>query len=98
HLYALLPFCATCRLDMIVPADPSAIGKVTDGGVRVLRDAARVDDTNEMAIELALQEALANAVRHGCKGDSSKQVQCCVSCDEAGEGVSLLGHPGHGAS
>ena len=96
HLSALLPFCATCRLDMIVPADPSAIGKVTDGVVRVLRDAARVDDTNEMAIELALQEALANAVRHGCKGDSSKQVQCCVSCDEAGEVLIVVRDPGDG--
>ena len=28
-----------------------------------------------------LQEALANAVRHGCKGDPSKHVQCVLTCD-----------------
>ena len=81
---------------MVVPADPSAIGKVTDGVVRVLRDAAHVDDTNDMAIELALQEALANAVRHGCKGDASKQVQCCVSCDDTGEVLIVVRDPGDG--
>ena len=96
HLAALLPYCSTCKLDMVVPANPSAIGKVTDGVVRVLRDAAHVDDTNEIAIELALQEALANAVRHGCKGDASKQVQCCVSCDDSGEVLIVVRDPGDG--
>jgi anti-sigma regulatory factor (Ser/Thr protein kinase) len=96
HLSALLPYCSTCRLDMVVPADPSAIGKVTDGVIHVLRDATDVDDTSEMAIELALQEALANAVRHGCKGDSAKQVQCCVSCDAQGEVLIVVRDPGEG--
>jgi anti-sigma regulatory factor (Ser/Thr protein kinase) len=96
HLSALLPYCSTCRLDMVVPADPAAIGKVTDGVVRVLREATHVDDTSEMAIELALQEALANAVRHGCKDDPAKQVQCCVSCDARGEVLIVVRDPGEG--
>jgi anti-sigma regulatory factor (Ser/Thr protein kinase) len=96
HLTALLPFCSTCQLDLTVPADPSAIGKVTDGVMRVLRDAAHVDDAKEMAIALALQEALANAVRHGCKGDETKQVQCCVTCDAAGEVLIVVRDPGEG--
>ena len=96
HLTALLPYCSNCRFDMTVPADPMAIGKVTDGVMRVLRDAARVDETNEMAIELALQEALANAVRHGCKGDPGKQVQCCVTCDADGEVLIVVRDPGEG--
>ena len=96
HLSALLPYCSTCQMDMVVPADPSAIGRVTDGVVRVLRDTAHMDETTEMAIELALQEALANAVRHGCKGDPGKQVQCCVSCDTSGEVLIVVRDPGEG--
>lgn len=34
-------------------------------------------------IELALSEALANAVVHGCKCDPDKTIECCVACDEA---------------
>ena len=49
-----------------------------------------------MQIELALQEALANAIRHGCKGDPSKQVQCCVSCDDSGEVLIVVRDPGPG--
>jgi anti-sigma regulatory factor (Ser/Thr protein kinase) len=96
HLSALLPYCSTCRLDMVVPADPAAIGTVTDGVLKVLRDAAHVDETNEIAIELALQEALANAVRHGCKGDPTKQVRCSVTCDAAGEVLIVVRDPGEG--
>jgi anti-sigma regulatory factor (Ser/Thr protein kinase) len=96
HLSALLPYCSTCRFDMTVPADPSAIVKVTEGVIAVLRDAARVDERNEMAIELALQEALANAVRHGCKGDPDKRVQCCVTCDASGEVLVVVRDPGEG--
>ena len=32
-----------------------------------------------MPVELALDEALANAIRHGCKNDPTKQVQCVVT-------------------
>jgi serine/threonine-protein kinase RsbW len=38
---------------------------------------------HEFEIELALREALANAIRHGSGNDPSKQVQCCVACDPA---------------
>jgi len=47
-------------------------------------------------VELALQEALANAVRHGCGGDPSKQVQCCVAHDASGEVVIIIRDPGTG--
>ena len=36
---------------------------------------------HEFQIEMALREALANAIRHGSRNDPSKQVQCCVACD-----------------
>ena len=94
-LSSLIPFCSTCQLDLTIPADPAAIPRVTDGVTAVLREKGwREDDV--MAVELALQEAIANAVRHGCKGDRSKQVQCCVTVDQAGEVVIVVRDPGEG--
>lgn len=49
-----------------------------------------------MAVELALQEALANAIRHGCRGDRSRQVQCLVAWDGDGEVMIVVRDPGPG--
>lgn len=49
-----------------------------------------------MQVELALQEALANAIRHGCKGDASRQVQCVVTYDTGGEVLIVVRDPGSG--
>src|SRR5207245_10166854 len=37
----------------------------------------------EREVEIALLEALSNAVIHGCKNDPLKTVECCVACDES---------------
>ena len=94
-LSSLIPYCSTCQMDLTVPADPSAIPRITDGVTAVLRG-KRWGDDDIMAVELALQEAIANAVRHGCKGDPTKQIQCCVTVDAAGEVVILVRDPGPG--
>ena len=80
---------------MTIPADPRAIPTVTDGVVQVLQE-KNWPEEDVMAVELALQEAVANAIRHGCGGDSSKQLQCSVSCDESGEVVITVRDPGTG--
>ena len=36
------------------------------------------DEQQEIDIQLALQEALANAILHGCKNDAGKLVHCSV--------------------
>ncbi len=38
-------------------------------------------ETEVMKVELSLQEQLANAIRHGCKNDLTKKVQCAVTFD-----------------
>ena len=63
---------------MTIPADPRAIPTVTDGVMQVLID-KKWSEERIMQVELALQEALANAIRHGCKGDPTRQVQCVVN-------------------
>ncbi|HEY1424856.1 MAG TPA: ATP-binding protein [Candidatus Acidoferrum sp.] len=50
----------------------------------------------EREVEMALLEALANAVQHGCKNDSSKQVECCVACDESRGLLIVIRDPGAG--
>ena len=95
RLSALMPFCSTCQFSMTIPADPAAIPIVTDGVVEVLEEKYWPKE-DVLAVQLALQEAVANAIRHGCRGDASKHVQCSVSCDESGEVVIVVRDPGSG--
>lgn len=95
RLSALMPLCSTCQFTITIPADPSAIPTVTDGVTHVLQE-KHWPDEDVMAVELALQEAVANAIRHGCDGDRSKQLQCSVACDESGEVVITVRDPGQG--
>jgi anti-sigma regulatory factor (Ser/Thr protein kinase) len=94
-LSSLIPYCSTCQLDLTVPADPSAIPRVTDGVSAVLRG-KRWPDRDIMAVELSLQEAMANAIRHGCRNDSTKRIQCCLTVDGAGDVVIVVRDPGPG--
>lgn len=95
RLAAMIPFCSTCQFTMTVPADPSAIPALTDGVTQVLQE-KHWNDKDVMAVELALQEAVANAIRHGCGGDTTKELQCSVTCDAAGEVVITVRDPGDG--
>jgi anti-sigma regulatory factor (Ser/Thr protein kinase) len=95
RLSALIPYCSTCQFTMTIPADPSAIPTVTDGVTHVLEE-KNWPEKDIMAVELAVQEAVANAIRHGCRGDRTKQLQCSVSCDETGEVVITVRDPGAG--
>jgi anti-sigma regulatory factor (Ser/Thr protein kinase) len=94
-LSAMMPFCSTCQFTMTIPADPSAIPKVTDGVTHVLQEQGW-PERDIMEVELALQEAVANAIRHGCRGDSSKTLECSVATDDHGEIVITVRDPGQG--
>jgi serine/threonine-protein kinase RsbW len=50
----------------------------------------------EREVEIALLEALANAVVHGCKSDPNKEVGCCVACDESRGLLIVIRDPGQG--
>jgi len=50
----------------------------------------------EHAIELALSEALANAVVHGARSDPSKTVECDVACDQNRSLLIVVRDPGEG--
>ena len=94
-LSSLIPLCSTCELNVVIPADPTAMEKVTDGLMALLKGKNWPED-RVMEVHLAAQEAIANAIRHGCRGDATKQVQCAVSFDAAGELVIVVRDPGAG--
>lgn len=94
-LSGLLPFCSECQFNMTIPADPGRIPTVTDGVMQLLQD-KHWPDERIMQVELALQEALANAVRHGCQGDPTRQVQCVITFAADGEILVVVRDPGTG--
>ncbi len=69
------------KLSVTLAADRDAVDPVVRSVMEVVRDTkcafGREDD-----IELALTEALANAVVHGARNDPSKIVECDVACDQ----------------
>jgi serine/threonine-protein kinase RsbW len=84
-----------CQLNLVIPADLKAIPVVSEGVMRIVREkgAAPGHETN---VEVALCEALANAVKHGCGCNKDKQVQCAVAVEEDGEVVIIVRDPGPG--
>lgn len=84
-------------LNIGFPADPGAIGTVADAVTETLIQ-LRVPEQKRLEIGLAVQEALVNAVVHGCKNDPSKQVRCRLQSDPLGRIVITVTDPGPGFS
>ena len=95
RLSGLLPACSACKLDVTIPANPNAINGVVDGVMQIARE-MKCAEGNEYQIELALREALANAVVHGCNNDANKKVECCVACTENSDVMIIVRDPGAG--
>lgn len=83
------------KLSVTLLADRNAVDPVVRSIMEVVREMncapGREDD-----IELALTEALANAVVHGAKSDSSKIIECDVACDEERGILIVVRDPGTG--
>jgi anti-sigma regulatory factor (Ser/Thr protein kinase) len=94
-LSALIPLTSTCALNLVIPATPAGIQTVSEGVMQLLQRKQWSED-DMIKIDLALQEALANGIRHGCKGDPTKSVQCMVTFDEQGELMIVVKDPGSG--
>jgi serine/threonine-protein kinase RsbW len=84
-------------LDRSVPADSESIATVVDAiSENLVR--LQVPEQKRFEIELAVQEALANAVVHGCGNDPSKVIRCRVKSDPDGRIVIIVTDPGPGFS
>ena len=69
------------KVDLTLPGDVNAISPVVAKVMAIVTEMGCAAG-REFEIELALREALANAIEHGSGHDPSKQVQCCVACDD----------------
>jgi serine/threonine-protein kinase RsbW len=82
-------------LDRSIPADSEAIATVVDVISETLAR-LEVPEQKRLEVSLAVQEALANAVVHGCGSDPSKQVRCRLKSDPRGRIVIIVTDPGPG--
>jgi serine/threonine-protein kinase RsbW len=82
-------------LRVTLVADRKTVDPVVQEIMALIRRMKGVDG-KEDAIELALQEALANAVIHGAKEDPSKTVECLVSSDNESSVLIVVRDPGTG--
>ena len=82
-------------LNVSVPATANAIANVADTVAEILLGLG-IPEEKQLEIGLALQEALANAVVHGCGNDPSKSVHCRLNSDSKGRVLIVVSDPGPG--
>jgi serine/threonine-protein kinase RsbW len=76
------------KIEAWMPSEIKAISPLVNRLMRLI-EGSRCVAGNEPAVELALQEALSNAVVHGNRMDAHKLVQIRCQC-ELGKGVSIV--------
>lgn len=93
--YDFDPDQLSLRVRVTLAADRTAVDPVVAQVMEAVRE-MKCANGKQDAIELALQEALANAVVHGAKEDPSKTVECIVACDEQRGILIIVRDPGEG--
>jgi len=93
--YDFDPEKLTLRVRVTLAANRQSVDPVVAQVMESVRD-LKCMNGKEDSIELALQEALANAVVHGAKEDPSKVVECIVACDEQRGMLIIVRDPGEG--
>lgn len=83
------------RIDETFPADVQNIEPMVQRVMDLARE-LHCDEGKDMEIGLALQEALANAIVHGCKSDPSKTVTCRVEFPQPKEMLIVVRDSGPG--
>jgi serine/threonine-protein kinase RsbW len=83
------------HFEVTLPAEVAAISPVVGWVMRLVGE-LEYSTGKEFEIEMALREALANAVLHGCKADPSKKVECSVSGDREQGILIVVRDPGTG--
>jgi serine/threonine-protein kinase RsbW len=83
------------KVDLTLPGDVQAISPLVDKVMGIVREMGCAQGA-EFEIELALREALANAIEHGSGHDPEKHVQCCVACDHTRGMLIVVRDPGPG--
>lgn len=85
----------TLQLRVTLTAEKTAVDPLVQRVMRIVRELDCASG-KEDAIELALAEALSNAVVHGAKSDPSKIIECDVACDPERGMLIVVRDPGIG--
>lgn len=83
------------KLDVTLPGDINAVPPVIERVMAVVKEMGCAAG-REFEIELALSEAVANAIKHGIANDPTKRIQCCVACDHTRGMLIVVRDPGPG--
>ena len=83
------------KLSVTLAASRDCVDPVVQG-IMLLVKQMKCAAGKEDAVQLALNEALANAVVHGAKADPSKLIECDVACDETRGMLIVVRDPGTG--
>jgi serine/threonine-protein kinase RsbW len=96
-----LPQCEFESKNLILKLQKSLEGRIeaippfVDGLMSIIQSVGCAAG-KEREVEVALIEALANAVQHGCNNDPTKMIEVCVGCDEARGLLIVIRDPGPG--
>lgn len=91
------PGQVTNTFELRVPGEVRALSAATDSiSAKLLQ--LQIPEEKQMEIILAVQEALANAIVHGCKNDPSKEVRCRFEQYASGRILIVVSDPGPGYS
>ncbi len=83
------------RFERTIPGSAEAIPPVVDEVMGVVRGMGCAAGS-EFEIEVAVNEAVANAVKHGCRHDPAKEVTITVECDPSQGILIIVRDPGQG--
>src|ERR1700722_14419734 len=86
---------SSAHFEVSLPADITAISPVVGWVMRLVGELEYAAG-KEFEIEMALREALANAVLHGCKADPAKKIDCSVTGDREHGITIVVRDPGNG--
>ena len=86
---------SSTHFEVMLAADIGTISPVVTWVMHLVREMENVAG-KEFEIEVALREALANAVLHGCNADPTKRIECSVTCDEHRGILIVVRDPGNG--
>jgi serine/threonine-protein kinase RsbW len=85
----------SAHFEVMLAADISTISPVVNWVMHLVGEMEYAAG-KEFQIEMALREALANAVLHGCNADPTKRIECSVTCDEQRGILIVVRDPGNG--
>ena len=83
------------RFETVLAANVEGISPVVDGVMKIVQEMGCAAG-KEFEVETAIREGLANAIIHGCREDSRREVQFCVTCDESRGMLIVIRDPGPG--